>query len=233
MAKVNYGGVVQDARGKQNGIVYSRNRSGPYIRRKTTPTNPNTTAQGVARSTLSDLSKQWGNVLTQSQRDAWNAFATAWPTTDVFGNSINITGQNYFISLNARLQNAGLPIFLDPPASLAVVPIPMDTVLTADHSTGSADFDQTAVGTPTTLLFYVWGAAPMSAGRIPKKADYRYLGTIPHGTGSYPQNISAGDIYNAKFGAYAAGSRIALLVATLDPATGAISVGVPLNAIAT
>lgn len=45
MAKIKFGMMMTDARGKLGGQVFSKNRSGSYVRTKVTPVNPQTTTQ--------------------------------------------------------------------------------------------------------------------------------------------------------------------------------------------
>lgn len=232
MAKVNFGSTVNDARGKIAGTVYSRNSSGAYIRTKVTPVNPATGPQKAVRSSFATLSKNWSSVLTPDERGAWNTFATTWPKTDVFGNSVTISGMNYYIALNQRLAQIDEALITMPPSSLAITPIPIDpSAMIADPSIPSITYEQTAVGT-TGLLFYVFGAKPLPAGRKVTKSDYRYIGHVAQSTSSFPAAKEVGSLYTAVFGSFLAGQSVNLLVATIDPTSGVVTVGQPLQAIA-
>jgi hypothetical protein len=50
MAKIKFGMMMTDARGKLGGHVFSKNRSGAYVRTKVTPVNGQTTAQTGVRA---------------------------------------------------------------------------------------------------------------------------------------------------------------------------------------
>lgn len=63
-------------RGKLGGTVYSANRYGEYARQYVKPVNPNTLAQATARGNFSEAVGLWHS-LTTTQKDAWQAFATA------------------------------------------------------------------------------------------------------------------------------------------------------------
>jgi hypothetical protein len=226
MAKVNYGTIVNDARGKVNGTVFSKNKSGAYVRRKVTPANPNTGRQSAARSYLAQLSQGWSGTLNAAERAAWISYAQTYPRLDVFGNAVTLSGMNMFVSLNAVLLNSGLTIITTPPASNALSPIPIDgagLTLVAPHT---ITFNETAAGSPTTTLFYIFAAKYLPAGRAVQKSDWRFLNTYVQGTVVFPATIDVGMDYVAKFGAMGSGQNVSLLIATMDPASGLTTVGV-------
>jgi hypothetical protein len=92
--KIKFSGIgVVDGRGKLNGTVFSRNRSGAIARVKVTPINPNTAAQAAARSLLASLSQGWRG-LSQAAILQWNNAVSDYQTTDVFGDLRTPTGKN-------------------------------------------------------------------------------------------------------------------------------------------
>ena len=84
MARIKFGMMMTDARGKLGGQVFSKNRSGAYVRTKVTPSNPRSMAQMSSRSILGSLSVMW-NSLTLEKVSAWNAATADWQKTDIFG----------------------------------------------------------------------------------------------------------------------------------------------------
>lgn len=226
MAKINFGGVVQDARGKQNGIVYSKNRSGAYLRRKVTGTNPNTVAQQLVRSSFGNLSKQWGSSLTQAQRDSWTTYANTYPRVDIFGNSIRLSGSNMFIALNAVLLNLGGAFEETPPASNLVTPIPVDATSGSAVAGTSLTFQQTAVKTGN-VEFYIFATGNVPPGRIPGQSVYRFIGIKAAATSSFPAVLDILSLWFAKFGDAIAGQFVYLQVATVNTDTGLLSVPIP------
>jgi hypothetical protein len=53
--------------------------------------------------------------LSATNIQSWIDFASTWPITDAFGDSITITGMDWFISLNSRLDSLGVSISSTPP----------------------------------------------------------------------------------------------------------------------
>jgi hypothetical protein len=120
MAKVKFGGIAQDARGKIDGIVYSRNQYGSYVRVKVSPVQPNSARQTLIRERTTTLSKRFSTVISEAQRAAWSGFATANPVPDVFGNPQALSGITSYVRLNQVVLNAGGTIIDTPPADLQV-----------------------------------------------------------------------------------------------------------------
>lgn len=120
VAKILFGNVVADARGKLGGVVMSRNTYGGYVRQKVSPVQPRSQGQLNQRNFFATVVRSW-NDLTQSQRDAWNSFAPLFPFRDVFGLSKARTGQNMFVSLNLALMSNALDVLTDPPVNLDVL----------------------------------------------------------------------------------------------------------------
>lgn len=102
MARIKFGMMMVDARGKLGGHVFSKNRSGAICRTKVTPTNPQTVRQALARTTLAQQSQQW-SMLGEDQRNSWNALASTTILTNVFGDNYKPSGKNLFVGVNANL----------------------------------------------------------------------------------------------------------------------------------
>src|SRR4030042_3931121 len=72
--KVSFASYISEFRGKNSGIVYTKNKSGNCIRSWVMPSNPNTVRQQYARQLFSDVAPLW-NSLTTTQRDGYNTYA--------------------------------------------------------------------------------------------------------------------------------------------------------------
>lgn len=105
--KVKFGATITDARGSIAGTTYSRNHYGPYIRARTTPTNPKTARQVAVRSAVAFLSDMWGNTLTALQRASWDLYGSNVAMTDKLGATMYLTGYNHFIRSNLLIKLAG------------------------------------------------------------------------------------------------------------------------------
>jgi hypothetical protein len=103
-----------EASGKFSGTVYSRNRAGQYIRGYRIPVQPRTNRVTQVRFDFQAMNRQWQNQ-PQSVRDAFNDFGDTWGVPGRLGNTIKLTGQNWYIGLNTRLRIAGLNQITTPP----------------------------------------------------------------------------------------------------------------------
>ena len=118
MALVKLGGGIIALSGKIAGNVFSRNRSGNIVRAWANPVNPNTARQQAVRSIMQSLSTRWSNVLTAVQRSQWDAYAAAVLSTNRLGETIQLTGQNYYVGNNSAILSAGGVTVDDGPAVL-------------------------------------------------------------------------------------------------------------------
>lgn len=201
MAKIKFGMMMTDARGKLGGQVFSKNRSGAYVRTKVTPVNGQTTAQTGVRSIFGAISQQWSG-LTQPQRDAFDGAVEDWARTDIFGDLKNPTGKNLYQRLNNQLIVAGLSPITAPPLKLempdAVVSV-VNIDLTADTIT------LTGADANASTRVVVFATAPLSQGTKFVKNRLRQIDSFA-GNAAVP-----GDLYTAyvaKFGAPLAAQNI-------------------------
>lgn len=83
--------------GSFRGITASHNKGGLYLRGRTVPTNPNTARQQTARAAVNGLMQNWSMVLTEPQRQAWRDYAANVPVTDKLGQSMQLSGVNWYV----------------------------------------------------------------------------------------------------------------------------------------
>lgn len=185
MAKIRP--ILGELRGRIAGVVFSHNKGGDYVRKGTTPTNPNTARQQATRTILGDLASAWTNTLSAAQRDAWNTYAEGHSIKDAFGEDIYITGLAWFQRCNARLIDAGDAIMTSPPAGVAPGGI---TQLTVAFSGGDqVDVDITgALGADERLQLF--GSLPVSQGSNPNFRQCRLFGYSALGAGGSTINFT-------------------------------------------
>lgn len=228
MSKIKYSALVSDVRNKLNGSVLSKNRYGNYIRNKTTPVNPQTTAQQNARAQLAANSQAWAG-LTEAQRNGWKALAQELPFTDIFGDAKTLASNALYNKLNGNLVKIGevavadAPVKVSVPAieSLSITPTPTAGVLSALTMT----FAPTPV--PADYAIAVYATPGISPGRNFVKNQFRFL-TVVDEAGTSPANIFAA--YSARFGTPAEGMKIFVRAALVSKITG--QQGIPLETMA-
>lgn len=220
MARVLYGEMISDMRGKVNGTVHSRNKGGAYMRTKVTPINPNTSHQSLQRAYTSDLSKAWGNVLTDAQRQGWSSFGQVIGARSIFGNNQILSGIATYLRINKIILAAGGTRIDDAPVDQNVGSI-TSLALTANH-TGpvlSLAFTPTPLVAPSGLYLFATPALPAGISNVSTRL--RLIGYTSAATS--PLNILTA--WQTRFGTFptVAGQRIAVSAAVVDISTGAIS----------
>lgn len=200
MAKIKFGMFMTDARGKVGGQVFSKNRSGAYVKNKSTPTNGQTLRQTFIRQLLGAISQAW-SALSISNRASFNNAVESWSKTDIFGDARNPTGKNLFTALNLNLVNSGQAQIISAPEK---VEMPVLSVTSVTNSgtmlTVVADDDL------TEGQVIVMATAPQTQGTSYFKGKFRQIGVIA-GTAIDAANITS--LYVAKFGSFASGDNIA------------------------
>jgi hypothetical protein len=94
--------------GRLGSMVGLMNKSGMCFRNWVVPANPNSGGQQGVRNTLRTLSQAWSGILTQGQRDAWNAYAATLVFVSKLGTTYTISGFNAYCAANGARMVAGL-----------------------------------------------------------------------------------------------------------------------------
>lgn len=192
--------LIEPRSGSYQGLTASRNRYGQYTRSRATPVNPNTTAQGSARTRVSVNAAAW-RALTDNQRAGWESLGSQITRTDALGQTYTLNGFSAYVSVNNNLAAAG-----ESAVSAAPAVVTPDGLLTATiTSTGgtlSIAYTATPLAANTKLLVY---ASPQrSAGRS-FEGDLRLI-FVSAAAAASPANVLSA--YTARFGAPVVGNKI-------------------------
>ena len=219
MARIKFGMMMTDARGKLGGHVFTKAKSGATIRTKVTPLNPKTSAQSEARSALGANSQAW-RVLTETQRLAWNSAAQEISKTNAFGDTYFPSGKNYFTAVNNNIRNIDGVVLVDPPA---LVEMPGLTSVDVDFDLVAEQLDiaPNYIGVDTDIVLVCNATSGQSAGRYNFSGKYRkFMGFAIAGT---PSNTATYDLYVSKFGVPSAGQKVSFEFYLVNQSTGQVS----------
>lgn len=108
MALVKFGQGVAQMSGKLGGTVFARNKGGATARNFQAPINPSTPQQSVVRNIMTSLSDDWVNLLTQTQRDGWEAYSFNVQGVNRLGDPITLPALSWFTGSNVARIQAGL-----------------------------------------------------------------------------------------------------------------------------
>jgi hypothetical protein len=222
MAKIKFGMMMTDARGKLGGQVFSKNRNGAYVRTKVTPTNPRTAEQQAGRGLLGALSQGW-SALDDTQRATFNEAVGSWARTNIFGDTINPTGKNLFVQLNKNAISAGFSAIQNAPAK-----VEMETLgeVTAVIDIAGTTIEFTSTSAIENGQLQVRATPQLTQGTSFVKGKFR---DISSAVDQFPQATAIWTDYTARFGAPVAGANIVFEV-VLTKANGQKSVPVNVKA---
>ena len=219
MARIKFGMMMTDARGKLGGHVFTKAKSGATIRTKVTPLNPKTSAQSEARSALGANSQAW-RMLTEAQRLAWNSAAQEVSKTNAIGDTYFPSGKNYFTAVNNNLRNVGGGILVSPPALVempGLISVEVDFDLVAEQLDIAPNF----IGSDSDIVLVCNATSGQSAGRYNFSGKYRkFSGFSLSGT---PANTAVYDMYVSKFGVPSAGQKVSFEFYLVNQLTGQVS----------
>lgn len=172
--------VIAQASGSIAGITFSHNRGGLYIRKKNTPTDPNTGFQAIVRGIVADLSNAWVNVLTQAQRDAWDLYAENVTVLSKIGTQIKLSGINHYLRSNTPRLQAGGPRVDDGPLIFdtgSFSPVAF-TGITASNDFSIAFTEADEWVNEDDAFMIVYGSRPQNLSINFFKGPFRLNGTI-------------------------------------------------------
>lgn len=165
--------ILGDLRGRIGADVFSHNKGGDYVRRGTSPTNPNTTRQAATRSLVSYFATAWNNILTDPQREAWNVYAETHPVTNSLGEQVLINGLAWYVKCNTILGDAGETPIAWPPDEVAPEAL---TALSIDVSAGTTVDVTWTPALEADEMLQVWVSMPVTQGSSPNKKQCRLAG---------------------------------------------------------
>lgn len=201
MALIRPGPMVSDLRGSVGGTVFSRNRSGLYVRGRVSPTNPNSITQQQARAFMTQATQAW-NSLTAIQRAGWNSYAGSVVRTNPLGDSFTWSGQQAFVATNCMRYQVGLATLTTAPVVNSAGPTITPTMSVTAGSTTltvSALTGYTVVAAAAPLM--VSASSPQNPGVSYFKGPFYAViaaqlktGTVPPFTGVLRNAAPAGSV---------------------------------------
>lgn len=218
MAKIKFGAMMVDARGKLGGHVFSKNRGGAYLRTKVTPSNPQTEDQVAQRALLATFSQSWKG-LTEAQRTAWNGAVSQYATTNVFGDTVNPTGATLHTKLNINVALAGGSAILVPPLPVGIAS-PAGVSVTASEGDGEIIVDWTSGPVPAGVRRIVEATPQLSPGIYNANNKFRVISTLAPAVATGTDIFTA---YVAKFGALVIGQKLFIRIKDINSTTGEVS----------
>jgi len=145
------------------------------VREYVRPRNPRTTEHQSHRDNVRAVTGRW-RTPNAEQRAAWCIAAANHYFVTETGRRVRLNGYHYFVSLNVRRADLGLPQFDLPPAEPVFSPNPVaELVIT---NTGDEITLKVRVPSPPTQYTLVQGARPVRTG-VRRVERFPFLGLLP------------------------------------------------------
>lgn len=215
--KIQWSGLgITEGRGKIGGNVAARNGSGAYLRKNTSPVQPNSPAQAAVKAIFAAIANAWRN-LTAAQRGGWNGATDDFPQTNSLGQVFFLSGFQLYMKLNNSLQQFGLAGIDDAPMPGTIyTPTEVTTVFDIDAAMPVATVTiEGAIPAGQELGIFV--TPPLSAGVDNFNNRLELLRTEAAGNGPAFDILAA---YTAKYGTPDVGSKVGVMVQAVNTATG-------------
>ena len=113
MARVQYGTIVTELKGKVAGQVFQRGSTGFVLRNKNSRKGSDSLIRSASARLLTRVSSSWRD-LTDEERTQWSGGAVNWPFVDKFGVPYTGSGYQYYMAFNRNRLQIGLAMVTAP-----------------------------------------------------------------------------------------------------------------------
>jgi hypothetical protein len=188
-------------RGRKGSVIYSETRHGKVAREYVPPHNPRTAQQQDHRHNVRAVTGRW-RTLSAEQRSAWCVAAANKDFVNEEGRRVRLNGYHFFVRLNFRRADLGLPQFDLPPAEPVFGQNPVDEL--AATCAGGKFTLKVRVPSPPAQYTLVQGAAPVGTG-VRWVQHFPFLGLLPPPIDGW---CDITELYVARFGIPKVGTAI-------------------------
>lgn len=157
MAKIQFGSIVTDIRGKLGGQVFKKTNTGHAITKKGAPPRNTLTKSNERFQRVLQVSRSYRD-LSVSDKTYLKAFSIANPSKDVFGNDIILSARAMYQKLccNLSITEMTKPVFS---TLSAVIPVTTIAYVRLQTSNGNLDFNVNTFSGPVTFKIWVTTSA--------------------------------------------------------------------------
>lgn len=171
MARVTYGALITALQGSIGGWSFHVNRSGQIARLRPASFRSRTGKQNTEIANFTSLISGF-SALTLVQKTAWDAFALANTKITKWGEVKTLTGQNWYVSINAKREQLSLAR-LDVPPTFLLPNGNNNFTLVVDATKIEVTKAVPASPANTSLIF--WGTPPILRTTTSLRSELRFL----------------------------------------------------------
>jgi hypothetical protein len=181
MARIKYGSIATEIRGSIGGTTFQGNAYGFTVKNKANMARLQSVSQNEKHRIVTEISQRWF-IITQAQRDHWNAFALAHPVPAKHNSDAVLTGYTYFLKYNLIRCNSGVSPLDEPTDGTITLPVVYPSVRLDSPYLW---WNNNAGGVYLDWAFNCYLSPPQKATQSYNMSKTRYMA---HG------NITAGDV---------------------------------------
>jgi hypothetical protein len=201
MARVQYGTIVTEIKGKNQGHVFQGGNVGFVLRSKGYTKGISSQQRSTANSIISLNASLWRK-LSDAQRTLWNNLAPNWLFVNKFGQTYQGNGFQIFCAYNGYYNTIN-QAHVNVPGTPSAPPTLGPSTLTFSLATVLQWSDSNSGDAGDYVSFYA--SAPVSAGRNTNHARYKLLKNTPS-DGSPDYDLTSE--YEAMYGTPHIGQRV-------------------------
>jgi len=193
MARITYGPLITDLKGSIGGLTFQNNPSGSIVRMRPKSRRAGSQLQTSRLVITRFLVQKWG-LLSLENQELWNAYAEDHLFIRKSGESVRVTGFNWFVAANWQQTFDGQPV-IEAPNSYVLPSVPSsftfevageDSVITLD--TPDHDF---------STVFLVYANMISKQSNVNTLKGFRFL---DYWAGITKTSFSINTAYNSVFG---------------------------------
>jgi hypothetical protein len=201
MARVQYGVIVTGLKGKIGGQVFQSGNVAKVLRNGGYRKGFTSNARQTQISQLNQVVSYW-RLLSQADRELWNASAGNWPFKDKFGVTYYGSGYQKFVAYNLAELGLGFPMAAHP-----VAPFSCDNpgLFSVTDTTAVSISIGWANAPAIDQYLQIFSTDNLSAGRNANNPKVRYLGGYNMNGAT---NLNVASLFNAVYGDAQSGAVI-------------------------
>jgi hypothetical protein len=179
MARIRYGAIGTEIRGKVGGTVFQGNKHGHTIKNKGLNTNCLSPKQAIMKSNLVKCTQAWSG-LTDVQRNNFISYAAAYPQYDKKTGSSKLSGYEVFLLWNLNRLSRGEAIV----GTITNSAISQSVILPKVYNTGGVLYLELEAESEYGFCEYaMFLSRPVSAGKNNPGSSLRYIHTVLEDSG--------------------------------------------------
>jgi len=221
MARIIYSALVDSIRGSIQGTTFQRNAYGYTVKGKPNMVNPNTPRQNRRKRTFSNASQFW-RTLSDSDREAWDAYANTFPIPSRKNPDAYLSGLAAFTRWHAVMGQRNSTVLNDPAGAQGTAVLDqVELILSGGDLFVSAPNDITE----GPWLVFIYLSRPLQPTQAFVKSWQRYVVSFDSESAS---DVLITSLYIAIFGSLPSlGALVGVQVVFLNTTNGQVLFGAP------